>query len=65
MEIAILSDTLLTQEVRMVTDPVCRMQIDEKKAAGTSEYKGKTYYFCALSCKTRFDQDPEKFTKQQ
>jgi YHS domain-containing protein len=49
----------------MVTDPVCKMQIDEKKAAGTSEYNGKTYYFCALSCKTRFDQDPEKFTKQQ
>jgi YHS domain-containing protein len=50
---------------RMVTDPVCKMQIDEKKAAGTTEYKGTTYYFCALSCKTRFDQDPEKFSKQQ
>jgi YHS domain-containing protein len=49
----------------MVTDPVCKMQIDETKAAGTSDYKGTTYYFCALSCKTRFDKEPEKFSKQQ
>ena len=40
----------------MVTDPVCKMQIDESKAAGKSEYQGKTYYFCAMGCKTKFDQ---------
>lgn len=28
----------------MVTDPVCGMQIDERKAAGTSVYHGQTYY---------------------
>ncbi|HSP54870.1 MAG TPA: YHS domain-containing protein, partial [Dehalococcoidia bacterium] len=27
----------------------------------TSEYKGQTYYFCALSCKKSFDEDPEKY----
>ena len=45
----------------MVTDPVCKMQIDEKKAAGKSEYNGKTYYFCAASCKTKFDKEPAKY----
>ena len=30
----------------MEKDPVCGMQVDPKKAAGTSEYQGKTYYFC-------------------
>ena len=47
----------------MVVDPVCHMTIDETKAAGKSEYKGKTYYFCAVSCKTKFDQDPQKYVK--
>ena len=47
----------------MATDPVCHMTIDEKTAAGTSEYKGKTYYFCALSCKTKFDANPQQYVK--
>jgi YHS domain-containing protein len=47
----------------MVTDPVCKMQIDENKAAGKSEYQGKTYYFCALGCKKKFDQHPQAFVK--
>lgn len=45
----------------MAVDPVCNMQVDEKKAAARSEYKGKTYYFCAVGCKKAFDKDPEKF----
>ena len=45
----------------MVKDPVCGMTIDEKTAAGTSEYKGTTYYFCAAICKTKFDQDPGRY----
>lgn len=45
----------------MVKDPVCGMMIDEKTAAGKSEYQGKTYYFCAPVCKTRFDENPQKY----
>ena len=47
----------------MKTDPVCSMQVDPGKAAGSSEYNGKTYYFCSKMCKTRFDAEPEKFVK--
>jgi YHS domain-containing protein len=47
----------------MVTDPVCKMQIDENKAAAKSEYNGKTYYFCAPACKRKFDAEPEKYLK--
>jgi YHS domain-containing protein len=39
------------------------MKIDENKAAGKSEYKGNTYYFCALSCKVKFDQNPSTYVK--
>jgi len=47
----------------MATDPVCKMQVAEHKAAATSEYNGKTYYFCAQVCKERFDQNPEQYLK--
>jgi Cu+-exporting ATPase len=48
----------------MVKDPVCGMMIDEKTAAGHSEYQGRTYYFCAPVCKTKFDQAPDKYVNR-
>ena len=45
----------------MTIDPVCKMNIDETKAAGKSEYNGKTYYFCAPVCKAKFDKNPEQY----
>ncbi|HCR72308.1 MAG TPA: YHS domain-containing protein [Anaerolineae bacterium] len=48
-----------------VHDPVCHMDIDPETAAGTSEYNGKTYYFCSLGCKKSFDKDPEKYLNKE
>jgi len=47
----------------MANDPVCGMQVDEKKAAGTSNFKGKIYYFCSAHCKEKFDKSPEQYVK--
>ena len=47
----------------MERDVVCGMQVDPQKAAGSSEYNGKTYYFCAKSCKTKFDANPGQYVK--
>ena len=44
-----------------VTDPVCKMTIDDKDAVGKSTYKGTTYYFCSPVCKEDFDKNPESF----
>ena len=41
-----------------VHDPVCHMDITIASAAGTSQYEGRTYYFCAIGCKRDFDEDP-------
>ena len=49
--------------LRMAIDPVCKMEVDPKKAPARSEYKGTTYYFCGPRCKERFDKDPERFLK--
>ena len=45
----------------MAKDPVCKMDVSEEKASEKTEYKGKTYYFCAKGCKERFEKDPEKY----
>ncbi len=45
----------------MATDPICKMVIEESTAVATSEYNGKTYYFCAAGCKKAFDAEPEKY----
>jgi Cu+-exporting ATPase len=55
---------VILEESDMAKDPVCGMQVDEKKAAGTSVYQGRTYYFCAPGCKLTFDKSPEKFVAE-
>ena len=49
----------------MAIDPVCEMEVDEESAAATYYYEGNTYYFCAVGCRDRFAQDPEKFIKEE
>jgi Cu+-exporting ATPase len=39
-------------------DPICGMTVDPAYAAGSSERDGKTYYFCGLGCKKKFDAGP-------
>jgi YHS domain-containing protein len=44
-----------------VRDHVCGMDIETSTAAGRTEYKGQTYYFCGSSCKEKFDLNPEQY----
>ena len=37
------------------------MEVTPAKAAGSLEYKGQTYYFCAKSCLAKFQADPLKY----
>jgi Cu+-exporting ATPase len=49
------------KEVRaMERDPVCDMEVDPKLAP-KSEFQGHTYYFCSLSCKQAFDDNPTEY----
>lgn len=43
----------------MAIDPICGMTVEPATAAGCYEYKGQTYYFCALSCLEKFRANPE------
>ncbi len=42
-------------------DPVCGMEVDTEGAELTSEYEGKTYYFCSRGCKLDFEEDPPRY----
>lgn len=41
-------------------DPVCGMNIDPAKAAGSQEYRDQLYFFCSTSCLEKFHLNPEK-----
>lgn len=49
----------------MVKDVVCGMTVDTETAPAKTEYKGKTYYFCAQGCKAAFEKDPEKYAQAE
>jgi YHS domain-containing protein len=67
--LAVPLDALATEKLKLeagktptkVVDPVCGMMFDPDNAAATTSYMGKTYYFCAESCKTKFDAEPRKY----
>ena len=46
-------------------DPVCGMTVEITTAHFTSEYDGKTYYFCATGCKRSFDKEPGKYVRTE
>ena len=46
-----------------VTCPVSGEVMKKSEAKISTEYKGKTYYFCCPGCKEKFLKDPEKFAQ--
>ena len=46
----------------IVNDPGCgrEVEVETTPPALTTEYKGKTYYFCGRGCLLDFKDDPER-----
>jgi len=40
------------------------MTVEEKTAKFKTDYKGRTYFFCAPGCKKAFEKEPEKYLKK-
>ncbi len=47
-----------------VTDPVCKMEIEDSQAAATADHEGKTYYFCAPGCRKSFEENPARYLEK-
>jgi len=42
-------------------DPICGMTVDNVSAKFSSEFSGRTVYFCCRHCKEMFDQNPDRY----
>jgi len=42
-------------------DPVCGMEVEPAKAAGTRLVDGATYFMCSQNCLDAFDKDPAMY----
>lgn len=49
----------------MAVDPVCKMAVEESKAAGRFSHEGRTYYFCSTRCMREFEADPAAFVRAE
>lgn len=45
----------------MAVDPVCEMEVDERRTGFVTTYEGRSYYFCSRECQMEFDQDPRRY----
>ncbi|MBI2937530.1 MAG: YHS domain-containing protein [Thaumarchaeota archaeon] len=48
-------------ELTKAKDPVCGAKIDKDYATATSRYHGKIYYFDSITCRDRFDINPDRY----
>jgi xanthine dehydrogenase accessory factor len=54
------SDALETGHTKPdARDPICGMVVDSASAGYSSEFRGRTFYFCCAGCKQKFDEKPE------
>jgi uncharacterized membrane protein YraQ (UPF0718 family) len=48
------------QDVELAKDPVCGMDVNTEKGL-TTEYQGKSYYFCSPHCQATFEKEAQKY----
>ena len=53
------------KSVAKVVDPVCGMEVADKKTAPTVTYMGKSYYFCSEEDKAKFVKNPEQYAAKK
>ena len=51
----------MTKTKMAMQDPVCGMDVETNTSAGSTEHKGQTYHFCSLTCKQKFDHNPQQY----
>jgi xanthine dehydrogenase accessory factor len=57
-----LSDATAVRPDAASVDPVCGMTVQAAGTRYTSAYDGKTFLFCGMGCKERFDREPERYS---
>jgi Cu+-exporting ATPase len=58
----------LADDQGVARDPVCGMNVDPATSKHPFDYRGETFHFCSVGCRTKFAADPSKYldnNKQQ
>jgi xanthine dehydrogenase accessory factor len=50
---------------KTLRDPICGMSVDIVRAKYSSDFEGRTFYFCCAGCKQTFDKQPDKYAAAQ
>ena len=53
----------VSDEATTILCPVSGKEAQMNEQFGFSDYDGSRYYFCCSDCKSKFDQNPSKYTK--
>ena len=48
---------------RLLTDPVCQMEVDPARAVGPYVYRGREHYFCSPACEQAFRRQPARYLR--
>jgi YHS domain-containing protein len=49
----------------MARDPVCGMDVEIARAPASTDYEGRTYYFCSIQCKQDFERQPQMYVGRE
>jgi xanthine dehydrogenase accessory factor len=55
------SRTVVPSVPEVAVDPVCGMEVAVATATETAVYGGRTFYFCASGCRSRFEAEPTRY----
>jgi Cu+-exporting ATPase len=47
-----------------IVDPVCGMTVDPQTSKHRSDYRGNTYHFCSIGCRTKFEAAPQRYLEK-
>ena len=47
-----------------VVDPVCGMTVNPETSEHRSDFQGKTYHFCSIGCRTKFEAAPQQYLEK-
>src|SRR3954471_14643121 len=50
-----------SEEVAMVVDPVCKMEVEDTEPEQGVEFQGTTYFFCSPVCKEAFKRERARY----
>jgi Cu+-exporting ATPase len=56
-------DSIFSAGGIMTKDPVCGVNVDEKKSEFHTQFAGRKYSFCSEDCKAEFEADPDEYAE--